>query len=164
MIRVRDMQKRDIERVFEIEKLSFRSPWSKASLQGELKNNLAHYLVLENEEKCIIAYGGMWILFDEAHITNIAVHPDFRGNGFSKILMLSLMKTALLFGAEQMTLEVREHNVIAQSLYAALDFTEQGKRKKYYSDTGEDALLLWNRSLSKTVKENSCLFEQTTLQ
>lgn len=156
---VRSMQKKDIGRIYEIEKICFRSPWSISSLQGELKNHLAHYLVLENDSGIIMAYGGMWVLFDEAHITNIAVHPDFRGKGYSKLLMLRLMKEALLFDASKMTLEVREHNYIAQSLYRSLDFFEQGKRKKYYSDTGEDALLMWNNSISNTVQENTCLFE-----
>lgn len=164
MISIRKMLKNDIERVYEIEILCFRSPWSKHSLLGELKNSLAHYLVVENEDHTIIAYGGMWILFDEAHITNIAVHPDYRGNGYSRILMLHLMKEANLFDAEQMTLEVRENNHIAQNLYASLGFTSQGRRKRYYTDTGEDALLMWNRSISATLKENSCLISKITLQ
>lgn len=161
---IRKMQKKDIERVFEIEKLCFRSPWSKQSLAGELKNNLAHYLVTELDDGPIIAYGGMWILFDEAHITNIAVHPEHRGNGFSKKLMLALMQEALLFDAGQMTLEVRENNHIAQNLYTSLSFQVQGRRKRYYSDTGEDALLMWNRAIKQTVQENACLFDASVLK
>lgn len=164
MIIVRKMQKKDIERVYEIERVCFRSPWSKASLQGELKNNLAHYLVLENEDGIIMAYGGMWILFDEAHITNIAVFPDYRGRGLSKLLMLHLMKEASAHDATQMTLEVREHNMVAQHLYLSLDFAEQGRRKRYYTDSGEDALLMWNRTIEQTIRKNSCAFEKTTLQ
>ena len=164
MIIVRKMLKRDIERIYEIEKICFRSPWSKSSLQGELKNSLAHYLVLEDENGIIVSYGGMWILFDEAHITNIAVHPDYRGKRYSRILMVSLMREALLFNASKMTLEVRDHNYVAQSLYYSLDFSQQGRRKKYYSDSGEDALLLWNKDISATVKDNTCLFEQVILK
>ena len=164
MIFIRKMQKKDIERVFEIENLCFRSPWSKQSLQGELKNNLAHYLVAEEDNGSVVAYGGMWIFFDEAHITNIAVHPDFRGKGYSKILMLHLMQEALLFDASQMTLEVREHNQIAQNLYTSLSFSVQGRRKKYYSDTGEDAFLMWNRTIKQTVQENACIFSQGILK
>lgn len=164
MISVRNMQKKDIERVYEMENLCFRSPWSKQSLLGELKNNLAHYLVLENENGAIVAYGGMWILFDEAHITNIAVHPDYRGNGFSKTLMLHLMKEAVIFDAGKMTLEVRENNFIAQNLYKSLNFITKGRRKKYYTDTGEDALLMWNEAISQTVSENACIIGKTTLK
>lgn len=159
MIRIHSMQKKDIDRVFELENLSFRSPWSKRSLQEELKNNLAHYYVLDLVEEPIVAYGGMWILFDEAHITNIAVHPDHRGNGYGKKLMLYMMREALFFDATKMTLEVREHNSVAQNLYSSLSFTVQGRRKRYYSDTGEDALLMWNNDLKRTVEENACLFD-----
>lgn len=164
MISVRGMQKKDIERVYEIENLSFRSPWSKQSLSGELKNNLAHYLVAETEDGQIAGYGGMWVLFDEAHITNIAIHPDHRGNGYSRILMLGLMREALLYDASQMTLEVREHNLVAQNLYTSLSFDVQGRRKKYYSDTGEDALLMWNREIRQTVDNNACIFNAGTLK
>lgn len=164
MISVRQMQKKDIDRIYEMEVLCFRSPWSKHSLQGELKNNLAHYLVMENDEGVIIAYGGMWIIFDEAHITNIAVHPDFRGNGYSKKLMLYLMKEALFVGATKMTLEVREKNYVAQNLYSSLNFSSQGRRKKYYTDTGEDALLMWNGTILNTIEENACLIDTATLK
>lgn len=164
MIFVRKMFKHDIERVYEIERLCFRSPWSKSSLQGELKNTVAHYIVLCNDNDTIIAYGGMWLLFDEAHITNIAVHPDYRGNGYSKLLMLHLMREAALFESTQMTLEVRDNNLIAQSLYRSIDFAEQGRRQKYYTDTGEDALLMWNRDIKQTIKDNACLFDKTTLK
>lgn len=153
------MQKKDIERVYEIETKSFRSPWSKASLMSELKNDLARYLLAENEDGVVVAYGGMWILFDEAHITNIAVHPDFRGQRIGKLLLLSMMRDAVHKGANAMTLEVRESNVTAQNLYYGLDFTKQGFRKKYYTDTGEGALLLWNKSIEKTVADNACLLD-----
>ena len=157
----REMQKKDIDRIYEIEKLCFLSPWSKKSLNDEIKNSLAHYLVLEVEGEVIAAYGGMWVLFEEAHITNIAVHPDFRGNKYSKLLMLNLMRKALMFDAHQMTLEVRENNLIAQQLYLSLGFSVQGRRKRYYSDTGEDALLMWNRSILQTLDENTGLLKQT---
>ena len=158
------MQKKDVERVFEIENRSFRSPWSKASLLGELKNEVAHYLVAQNEDGSVTAYGGMWILFEEAHITNIAVHPDFRGQGISRALLLEMMRVALRHEATEMTLEVREHNTVAQNLYFSLNFTAQGRRIKYYSDTGEDALLLWNREIGKTIADNACILEKILVQ
>ena len=76
----RPMQKGDVERVAELERICFRTPWSRAALAGELKNDVAHYLVGECDGR-VIAYAGMWVLFDEAHITNVAVDPAFRRRG-----------------------------------------------------------------------------------
>ncbi|MDO4544142.1 MAG: ribosomal protein S18-alanine N-acetyltransferase [Clostridia bacterium] len=157
MIEVRPMQKRDIDAVFEIEKLSFRSPWSKLSLQSELKNEVAHYYVLTREGK-VAAFLGMWLLYDEAHVTNVAVHPMHRRAGLGRLLMLYSMRAALRLGATAMTLEVRETNVAAQTMYRGLDFSKQGYRPRYYSDTGEGALLLWNNDIAETVEKNACSF------
>ena len=150
------MQKADVRPVYAIEVLSFRTPWSLHSLAGELKNAVAHYTVLEKDGE-IIGYCGMWVLFEEAHITNIAIHPDHRGNGYGKQLLHASMRVAVSFGAEMMTLEVREHNTVAQRMYDEMDFFQQGRRKRYYTDTGEDALLLWNRNILQTTEKNACL-------
>ena len=112
----------------------------------------------------VIGYCGMWVLFEEAHITNIAIHPDYRGQGSGKELLLAAMEHAASFGAEMMTLEVRETNLVAQNMYAKFDFLQQGFRKKYYSDTGEGALLLWNRNILETIENNACLKETYLLQ
>ncbi len=157
------MTKADIDAVYRIEILSFRSPWSRHSLAGELRNNVAHYVVMEHDGE-VIGYCGMWVLFEEAHITNIAIHPDHRGHGYGKQLLLAAMRHAASFGAEMMTLEVRETNLVAQNMYAQFDFLQQGFRKKYYSDTGEGALLLWNRNIPKTIENNACLSEAYLLQ
>ena len=146
----RPMQKGDVERVAELERICFRAPWSRAALAGELKNDVAHYLVGECDGR-VIAYAGMWVLFDEAHITNVAVDPAFRRRGLGRRLMLCMMRTARLFGAAMMTLEVRETNLGAQALYAGLGFLREGRRKGYYTDTGEDAFLLWNHDIALTL-------------
>ena len=143
----RPMQKADVPRVAEMERLCFRSPWSESSLLGELKNSIAHYRVGELDG-VITAYGGMWIMYGEAHITNVAVHPDFRGKGYGRKLMEHMIKTALLHGCASMTLEVRISNTVARNLYTSMGFEVAGRRKKYYTDTGEDGLIMWNRSLS----------------
>ncbi len=104
MMTVRPMTKRDIARVYEIEVQSFRSPWSKLSLLGELHNSVARYLVAEEEGR-IVGYGGMWVLFDEAHITNIAIAPESRGKHLGRYLLYGMMVKALGYGAERMTLE-----------------------------------------------------------
>ena len=146
----RPMQKGDVERVAELERICFRTPWSRAALAGELKNDVAHYLVGECDGR-VIAYAGRWVLFEEAHITNVAVDPAFRRRGLGRRLMLCMMRTARLFGAAMMTLEVRETNLGAQALYAGLGFLREGRRKGYYTDTGEDAFLLWNHDIALTL-------------
>ncbi|MEG1548196.1 MAG: ribosomal protein S18-alanine N-acetyltransferase [Clostridia bacterium] len=143
----RPMQKHDLGRVAELERICFRSPWSERALAGELKNHIAHYCVAECDGS-VIGYAGMWVMFDEAHITNVAIDPDFRHNGIGRALMKQMMHTALLHGATRMTLEVRESNALAQSLYFSMGFENAGRRRRYYSDTGEDAFILWNNDLT----------------
>lgn len=146
----RPMQKADVARVAELERLCFRSPWSAQALAGELKNPAARYRVGVVGES-IEAYAGMWVLYDEAHITNVAVAPDQRRKGFGRAIMEEMLRTALLYGASQMTLEVRESNLGAQALYEGLSFEKAGRRKRYYADTGEDAFIMWNRDIAKTL-------------
>lgn len=146
----RKMVKDDLDRIAELEVICFRSPWTKGMLKGELKHKASHYHVIELGGK-IIAYAGMWIILNEAHITNVAVDPHYRGRGFGRDIMLLSMREALLFGAEQMTLEVRETNSVAQKMYASLDFEVEGTRKNYYQDTGEGALILWNKDMAATL-------------
>lgn len=148
-ISFRPLQKEDVARVAELERLCFRSPWSERALAGELKNPAARYRVGLVEGR-IEAYAGMWILYEEAHITNVAVSPDFRRRGLGRAIMLEMLQAALFYGASQMTLEVRESNLAAQALYDGLDFENAGHRKRYYADTNEDALIMWNRDIAKT--------------
>ena len=147
---IRPMVRADVNRVHEIECTCFRSPWSKLALAGELRNEVAHYLVME-ADGVICGYGGMWLLFEEAHVTNVAIMPEYRGQGRGKRLMLAMMRHAVKRGAEKMTLEVREGNTVAQHLYARLGFEQNGFRKGYYSDTGEGALILWNENIEQTI-------------
>ena len=149
---VRAMSKGDLTAVHEIECLSFRSPWSKMALRSELSNSVAHYLVLEEEGR-VLGYCGMWVMLDEAHVTNLAVHPAARGKGSGRLLLRHCMEKAAALGATAMTLEVRESNRAAQQLYAGFGFERQGCRKGYYQDTGEDAWLFWNRDIGKTINK-----------
>lgn len=163
MMVMRPMTKRDVSRVHEIEVQSFRTPWSKLSLLGELRNDLAHYYVAEEADR-VIGYAGMWVLFDEAHITNVAIAPEARGRHLGRYLLYGMMEAAHARGADRMTLEVRETNTVAQNLYYSFDFTKQGYRRRYYEDTGEGALLLWNDDLGATVAKNACLKPEFVLQ
>lgn len=136
------MKDADIANVVEVETKSFQIPWSKESFENELKNKLALYLVAKVDEKAV-GYIGVWKIFDEGHITNVAVHPEFRGKGIGKALISELLSLCSKDGITSFTLEVRESNVVAQSLYKSFGFIEEGKRKAYYSDNNEDAIIMW---------------------
>ena len=149
---IRVMTRKDIDAVFRIETECFRSPWSRNSLQGEMRNEIAHYHVMEADGK-IVGYAGMWVIFEEAHITNIAVSEPYRRQGRAERILVSMMESAVLLGATCMTLEVRENNLAAQHLYAKLGFIRKGFRPKYYTDTGEGAIILWNLDLKETIEQ-----------
>jgi [ribosomal protein S18]-alanine N-acetyltransferase len=139
----RIMKEEDIEQIVGIEQLSFAIPWSKEAFYNELyKNQFATYLVIEDGEK-IIGYCGVWIVVDEAHITNIAILPEYRGRGLGESILTKVMDLAKEFGARSMTLEVRVSNLVAQNLYRKLGFENGGIRKGYYTDNQEDALVMW---------------------
>ncbi len=95
----------------------------------------------------LIGFAGMWIMFDEAHITTIGVHPDQRGNGLGELLLVQLFIEAAARGAEMMTLEVRVSNDSAQALYQKYGFERHGVRRRYYSDNGEDAYIMWSPNI-----------------
>ncbi|MEL7566080.1 MAG: ribosomal protein S18-alanine N-acetyltransferase [Dehalobacterium sp.] len=138
-----------LDQILEIEQVSFPTPWSKQAFLSELQqNSLAYYCVGMLNEK-IIGYGGMWIIIDEAHITNVAVHPDYRGKKVGEALMLHLIAQALIKGALRMTLEVRPSNIAAQSLYQRMGFEAVGRRRGYYTDTKEDAIIMWKTLIER---------------
>ncbi|MBS3970323.1 MAG: ribosomal protein S18-alanine N-acetyltransferase [Clostridia bacterium] len=140
---IRKMMFHDIDQVLEVERLSFPSPWSRNAFEAELHDNLfAHYFVAEQDET-IVGYAGMWMVLDEAHVTNIAVHPAFRGLNYGKRLTQELIIQAFKLGANRITLEVRVSNLVARNLYKGLGFREVGVRKGYYSDNNEDAIIMW---------------------
>ncbi|WP_232699931.1 ribosomal protein S18-alanine N-acetyltransferase [Brevibacillus daliensis] len=133
----------DVEKVAELERICFPTPWPKEAFYNELKiNPNAKYLVALLDQE-IVGYCGMWIIIDEVHITNICVHPDARGQKIGLRIMKQMMGLAMLHGGEKMTLEVRPSNTVARHLYEKLGFEEQGRRKRYYSDNNEDAIIMW---------------------
>ncbi len=139
----RRMKLDDISNVCSIEKEAFTTPWSEGAFYNELVNNhFAHYMVMEAAEE-MAGYAGMWLIMDEAHITNIAVREKYRGYKLGERLVSELMKTASFMGAAKITLEVRVTNHIAQNLYRKLGFRDAGIRKGYYTDNNEDALIMW---------------------
>ena len=141
-VSVRRMNEMDIDSVLVVEQQSFTTPWSREGFVNEMKNELSQYLVLVHEGK-IIGYAGMWIIVDEAHVTNVAILGEYRGQKLGEKLMTALIERAKERGALSMTLEVRESNSVAQGLYAKFGFVSRGVRRKYYTDTQEDALVMW---------------------
>jgi len=101
----------------------------------------------EGSEGRLIGFAGMWVMYDEAHVTTIGVDPDYRGRGLGELLLVALFDEALRRGAAWLTLEVRVSNEPAQALYRKYGFTIQGTRKRYYSDDNEDAYIMWSPSL-----------------
>ncbi len=138
---IRNMTVKDLERVMEIEMESFPLPWSKESYLGELSNTFASYLVCDYEGE-IVGFGGIWVIFEEAHITNIAIEQNYRQQGMGRMLMGKLENIARDKRAIRILLEVRPSNTAAQIMYRSLGFVPTGIRKKYYSDNNEDAILM----------------------
>ena len=142
-LQTRQMTLSDLDRVMEIEVKSFAVPWSRDAYLMELtQNHFAKYLVAEAADE-VVGYAGMWVIIDEAHITNIAIDPEQRGKRLGEELMRRMMALAIAHGAERMTLEVRVSNLPAQRLYEKLGFVSHGIRKGYYTDNNEDAMIMW---------------------
>src|SRR5690606_11491607 len=116
----------DIEDVLKVENASFTVPWSKVAFQNELINNeFAKYIVMTDHGR-VIGYCGMWLILDEAHITNIAVLPEYRGKKLGEALLIQAKQLAMRHRVKKMTLEVRVSNLVAQSLYKKLGFQPGG--------------------------------------
>jgi ribosomal-protein-alanine N-acetyltransferase len=95
----------------------------------------------------VAGFAGMWCVYDEAHVTTIGVDPHYRGRGFGEALLLALFDEAIRRGSTWLTLEVRVSNGVAQRLYEKYGMSVHGRRARYYSDNGEDAFVMWSRSL-----------------
>src|SRR5689334_5936014 len=177
------MVESDIERVQEIERRSFSTPWSANTYRHELRHpSNSRYIVARasttpppprNQAQPqrrgllanllpgifggapgsspspypIVGYGGLWLSVDEGHITTIAVAPEYRGRGIGELALNGLIDQALALNADMLTLEVRVTNVVAQQLYLKYGFKPAGTRPRYYTDNGEDALIMWTESI-----------------
>ncbi|NLL67483.1 MAG: ribosomal protein S18-alanine N-acetyltransferase [Clostridiaceae bacterium] len=139
---IRIMEPEDLGQVLEVETNCFTIPWTMHMFEDELFNLNAHYLVIEVNKK-IIGYLGFWKILDEAHITNIAIHSDYRRLGYGKALITALLSKAKELEIIAITLEVRASNLAAISLYESFGFVSSGIRRGYYSDNNEDALIMW---------------------
>jgi ribosomal-protein-alanine N-acetyltransferase len=144
---IEEMSLDDIPAVQEIEKQIFLTPWPRNAYRRELsQNQLATYIVLREEDE-IIGYAGLWKMHDEAHVTTVGVRRSDQGKGYGMALMLALIERAYAMESRWMTLEVRASNQGAMVLYEKLGFKVIGRRRGYYTDDGEDAVVMWSDSL-----------------
>src|SRR5262245_5295057 len=134
----------DIDAVVALEHESFSNPWPRETLVWELTNSdVTRVYLLRDTEDRAIAFCVAWIIFDELHINTLAVSPAHRRQGLATFLLHEVMAEAAREGARRATLEVRESNTAALELYARLGFQVTAKRRDYYTNPVEDALILW---------------------
>lgn len=140
---IRKMDLIDIDEVMAVEKASFSDPWPRDVFQQEvIKNEYAHYFVAQFENS-VIGYSGMWVVIDDAQITNIAILPEFRGYKIGEKLFKHTCQYAMQIGVKRLSLEVRASNIIAQRMYRKFGLIPGGIRKNYYTDNREDAIIMW---------------------
>jgi ribosomal-protein-alanine N-acetyltransferase len=148
VLRIRPKAIADLPAVQLIERASFTTPWPPQAYRQELESNrLAAYLIGEIGDE-IVAYGGVWLMVDEAHVTTFAVHPRYRRRGIGERLLLSLIDLSIARRAREATLEVRLSNLGARRLYEKYGFRPVGIRPRYYSDNQEDALIMTTEPLA----------------
>ena len=144
-----------IDQVLEIERASFPSPWSRTAFESEVSEDhkYAYYVVAKKDDQ-VVGYLGAWLILNEAHITNVAVNPEYRRQGVAEEMIQHLIAQSSKHGIDAVTLEVRVSNTSAQQLYYKLGFEKAGIRPKYYQDNNEDALIMW-RLLSNGYRAGS---------
>jgi len=137
------MTYQDLEQVLEIETESFPRPWSRGLFEKELLTPFARSLVAaEVSSGKILGYLCFWVVGQETHILNLAVHPQYRRRGIGGLLLRQGLEDCRKKGVELITLEVRRSNYKAISLYRSFHFQPQGIRRRYYTDSGEDAVIM----------------------
>jgi ribosomal-protein-alanine N-acetyltransferase len=149
-IRIREMEAGDLDGVLTIERASFPSPWSRRLFEEEIAREFSDALVaVPAEGKEVLGYAVCWTVAEESHLLNIAVHPDARGRKVGTALLKECIRRGARAGAGRIHLEVRAGNGPALRLYGRHGFSFQGIRRGYYTDTGEDAILL-SRDLGRS--------------
>ena len=141
-IKTRDMMADDLEDVLVIERASFPIPWSRGIFLGEIEHPFCHDLVALVESQ-IVGYICFAIVYDEIHLRNLAIHRDWKRHGVASRLLSRMIAISSAEGARYGTLEVRKSNTAALELYKRFGFVVEGVRPSYYSETREDALIMW---------------------
>ncbi len=142
---IRQMRPEDLDEVMEIEQYSFPTPWTRTVYENDLKRNPnSRFFVARSDDEGseLLGYIGNWVIEDECHVGTIASKREFRGQGIAEALLIYAARASLAEGVTYIILEVRENNFAAINLYKKLGFKQVGLRRRYYRDTGEDALLL----------------------
>ena len=146
---IRRMTLDDLPAVLELDKISFSLPWPERSFRFELTANEASRCWVAEVDKRVVGMVVAWLFVDEAHIATIATHPDFRRQGIGRSLLSHTLLSAMKEGAHSSFLEVRESNNTAQDMYRKFGYVEVGRRKRYYKDNDEDAILMNLESLDQ---------------
>lgn len=147
-LKIAPMQKTDVDDVIKIEEVAYgEHHWSKDSFYGELSNELAHYYCAFDIEGKLLGYAGSWLILDEAHITTIAVAPEYKRKKIGEALVTKILDSCYENEIKYITLEVRVSNIPAISLYEKYGFKSLGARKGYYQNNNEDALIMWTENI-----------------
>jgi [ribosomal protein S18]-alanine N-acetyltransferase len=155
-----------LNEVVKLDELCFGKLWTLEGYQRELASPNSEIILLQIQERDIeedrspipeqiLGVGCFWRIVDEAHITILAIHPDYQNRGLGQLILYSLLKKSSALGLERATLEVRDSNESALYLYQKFGFKIAGRRKNYYQKTGEDALVLWCKDLNKPEFQNN---------
>ena len=146
--KIREMTHDDIDEILQIEELCYGAHhWSKESFVTELGNKISTYRCVVDENNKCCGYMGIWKIIDEAHVTNLSVHPDYRNKKLAHRLLLASIDECYREKIKYITLEVRVSNQKAINLYEKFGFRSLGLRKKYYQDNNEDALIMWSENI-----------------
>lgn len=137
MTHIKNFSAEYLDDVYEIEKICFSNPWSKEDLKRQIDTGTSHFLVAEVDGKAV-GYMGLQIFSGEGYVTNVAVLPEYRGQGIAQALIGEQMKNDMEF----ITLEVRESNIPARNLYTKMGFKNVGIRPKFYSNPTENAVIM----------------------
>jgi len=146
------MQPDDIPEVIAVEREAYTAGWPATAFERELTANaMARYLVVREDSAApspIVAFGGLWLMVDQAHIVTVAVIPEARRRGYGRLVLHGLIELAHAAGMDSVTLEVRVSNDAARALYRRYGFYEVGVRKRYYADNREDAIIMTTEALA----------------
>lgn len=141
------MQTEHVTAVSDLERLCFGSQWTPTNFRRELDNPRCSYFVASTEGR-LAGYLGYWQILEEAHITSVGVHPDFRRQRIAQLLMCRMLEDCAVKEIKWITLEVKASNLQAQNLYQKFGFSIMGRRKNYYQAEREDALIMWTEDIS----------------
>ena len=167
---IKKMEKTDVDGVAKLEALSYgEHHWSKDSFYNELENNLALYYCAWDENGGLLGYGGCWHIFEEAHITTLSVHPEARRKKVAQAILMRIFDDCYAGMIKYVTLEVRESNIAAISLYEKNGFKSIGTRKGYYQDNNENALIMfteniWHEKFKMLYNQNKEAMKQVKLR